>query len=59
MKQIKLLKGTRSHMPDALKLVNELAVFERSPGEVEVTVAEMTNWGFGKNKVFDFYVLRA
>ncbi len=58
MKQIKLLKGTRSHIPDALKLVNELAVFERSPGEVEVTVAEMTNWGFGKNKVFDFYVLK-
>lgn len=58
MNEIKLLKGTRAHIPAALKLVKELAVYERAPKEVEVTVPEMINWGFGKNKVFDFYVLQ-
>ncbi|MCC6370111.1 MAG: GNAT family N-acetyltransferase [Bacteroidia bacterium] len=55
--EIKLRKGLKKDIPGALKLVKELAVFEKAPKEVEVTVEEMTNWGFGKNKLFGFYVL--
>ncbi len=50
-------KGTESDLPQVLELVRELAVFEKAHGEVEVSVDEMRNWGFGKNKLFDFSVL--
>ncbi|WP_317896674.1 GNAT family N-acetyltransferase [Aurantibacillus circumpalustris] len=50
-------KGTENDVPQALNLVKELAVFENAPTEVEVNIQEMTNSGFGKNKLFDFFVL--
>jgi len=50
-------KGTREDIPAVLALVKELAVFEKQPNEVQVTVAEMLDWGFGKKKIFDFFVL--
>ena len=43
-------------MPQVLGLIKELAEYERAPNEVEVTVEEMQNWGFGKEKLFDFFV---
>ncbi len=53
----KIRIGTTNDIPRVLELVKELAVFEKAPNEVEVTVTEMTNWGFGKDKIFDFFVL--
>lgn len=50
-------KGIQNELPRALELVRELAVFEKAPNEVEVTVNEMINWGFGNEKIFDFFVL--
>ncbi|PBQ30393.1 GNAT family N-acetyltransferase [Sphingobacteriaceae bacterium] len=52
-----LRKGTEKDLEAALNLVKELAVFEKAPAEVEVTSTEMRNWGFGPNKLFDFFVL--
>ena len=49
--------GIQSDLPRVLELVKELAIFEKAPTEVEVTVNEMVNWGFGKDKIFDFFVL--
>lgn len=49
--------GNQNDLPHVLDLVKELAVFEKAPNEVEVTVNEMINWGFGKDKIFDFFVL--
>lgn len=49
--------GTEKDLPGALRLVKELAIFENAPNDVEVTETEMMNWGFGKNKLFDFFVL--
>ena len=49
--------GTKSDVTGALELVKELAVFEKAPNEVEVTINEMANWGFGEDKIFDFFVL--
>ncbi len=53
----KIRVGTQNDIPRVLELVRELAIFEKAPSEVEVTVAEMTGWGFGKDKIFDFFVL--
>jgi GNAT superfamily N-acetyltransferase len=49
-------KGTEKDLPQALQLVKELAIFEKAPNEVEVSLDEMINWGFGKDKIFDFFV---
>lgn len=49
--------GTEKDLPSALRLIKELAIFENAPNDVEVTETEMMNWGFGKNKLFDFFVL--
>ena len=55
MTDIKIRKGTETDLSQVLALVKELAVYERAPDEVEVTLAEMQNWGFGKGKIFDFF----
>ncbi len=49
--------GTVNDLPQVLNLINDLAAFENEPYEVEVTIAEMQNWGFGKDKIFDFFVI--
>jgi GNAT superfamily N-acetyltransferase len=49
--------GAQADLPRVLELVKELAVFENAPNEVEVSVNEMINWGFGEDKIFDFFVL--
>lgn len=53
---IEIRIGTKADIPFALNLVKELAVYEKAPNEVEVTVEEMTEWGFGTDKQFDFFV---
>lgn len=50
-------KGTEQDLPKVLALIKELAAFERAPNEVEVTIEEMKGWGFGPQKLFDFFVL--
>ncbi len=50
-------KGIEKDIPKVLELVKELAVFEKAPNEVEVTIEEMLNWGFGKDRIFEFFVL--
>ena len=53
---IQIRKGLESDIPQALNLVKELATYEKAPTEVEVTIEEMLNWGFGENKIFEFFV---
>lgn len=48
--------GVETDIPQALQLVKELATYEKAPNEVEVTIDEMLDWGFGPNKQFDFFV---
>lgn len=50
-------KGTQQDIAQALGLVKELALYEKAPNEVEVTIEEMTEWGFGADKQFDFYIV--
>ena len=42
-----------------LELINELAVFEKAPEEVTVTLEEFVDAGFGPNKVWDAIVAEA
>lgn len=54
--QINIRIGKKQDLPTVLDLIKELAHYEKAPHEVEVTLSEMENWGFGKDKVFDFFV---
>jgi L-amino acid N-acyltransferase YncA len=50
-------KGIKEDLPHILKLINELADYEKASGEVAVTAAEMENWGFGADKLFECFVV--
>lgn len=54
---IGIRKGEEKDLPAVLDLVKELAAYERAPAEVQVTIPEMQNWGFGKDRIFEFFVL--
>lgn len=56
MTDISIRKGIETDLEQVLGLVKELAIYEKAPNEVEVTVQEMQNWGFGKDKLFEFFV---
>lgn len=49
-------KGNINDMPSVLELIRELAVFEKEPEAVEVTVADLERDGFGKNPLFHTFV---
>lgn len=49
-------RGKKEDLTQVLSLVKELAIYEKAPNEVEVTVAQMEEWGFGTDKQFDFFV---
>lgn len=48
--------ATASDMPQVLKLIQELASFEKEEDAVEVTVQELVNDGFGSSKLFHCFV---
>ena len=49
-------KGTVADIPDLLRLIRELAVFERAEHEVSNTPEMMLRDGFGANPVFGSWV---
>ena len=49
-------KGTKQDLPRLRELIVELAVYEKEPNAVEVTIAELEKDGFGENKLFEFFV---
>lgn len=49
-------KAEKSDMPAVLELIHELAIFEKEPDAVEVTVADLENDGFGNNPQFECFV---
>jgi len=44
-------------MPRVLELINELAIFEKEPNAVEVTISDLENDGFGVNPKFTCFVV--
>ena len=49
-------KGTKKDIPALLALITELAIYEKAPNEVVVTKEILLSDGFGKDKIFDFFV---
>jgi GNAT superfamily N-acetyltransferase len=49
-------KGTKEDMPAVLDLIRELAIFEKEPDAVVVTVADLERDGFGKNPLFHTFI---
>lgn len=49
-------KGRQEDLPSILALIKELALYEKAPAEVSVTLSEMEDWGFGDTPIFEFYV---
>jgi GNAT superfamily N-acetyltransferase len=53
---INIRVATKQDCPRLLELVNELALFERAPEEVTVTLPEFEDAGFGTKPVWKAYV---
>ncbi|HLP64301.1 GNAT family N-acetyltransferase [Flavobacterium sp.] len=49
-------KGTPNDMPAVLDLIKELAIFEKEPDAVVVTVDDLIRDGFGENPLFHTFV---
>jgi len=49
-------KGEKKDMKAVLELIRELAVFEKEPDAVEVTLADLERDGFGDNPLFHTFV---
>lgn len=54
--QIVIRLGRPSDIPDVMKLVRELAEYERAPNEVTNTEEMMLRDGFGEHPAFGFYI---
>ena len=54
--EIKIRRAVKEDCPRLLELVNELAVYEKAPQEVTVTLEHFIESGFGKNPVWWAFV---
>lgn len=54
--QINLRVAVKEDCPRLLELINELALFEKAPEEVTVTLEEFVDAGFGKKPVWKTFV---
>jgi ribosomal protein S18 acetylase RimI-like enzyme len=54
--EFKIRKAVSSDCPRLMELIRELAVFEKAPEEVTVTLQHFTEAGFGKNPVWQALV---
>lgn len=57
--QIHIRVGKKKDLPRLLELITELAIYEKEPDAVEVTVSELEKYGFGNSKEFDFFIAEA
>lgn len=53
---IKIRRGTKEDISKARELIIELARYEQAENEVRVTEEQMTEYGFGKDPLFGFFV---
>lgn len=54
--EFSIRKGTKADLPRTLELIRELALYEKAPNEVTVSLADLEEDGFGKNPVYTFWV---
>ena len=53
---MKIRKGTPQDMPDVLALITELAVFEKEPDAVVISVEDLIRDGFSEKPLFHTFV---
>lgn len=53
---MKIREAAKEDMPQVLELIKELAVFEKEPDAVEISVADLEREGFGENPLFTCFV---
>lgn len=53
---MRIREAIQKDMPQVLKLIKELALFENEPNEVEVTVEDLEKEGFGEHPLFTCFV---
>jgi GNAT superfamily N-acetyltransferase len=56
--EIEIRTGIESDLPSVLKLIKELALYEKAPNEVTNTIDKMREDGFGRNPIFGFFVAK-
>ncbi|RYD77628.1 MAG: GNAT family N-acetyltransferase [Sphingobacteriales bacterium] len=56
---IKIRAAVAADCPRILELINELAIYERAPEEVTVTIDHFIDSGFGQNPVWNAFVAEA
>jgi GNAT superfamily N-acetyltransferase len=56
---IKIRRAVKEDCPRLLELVTELAIYEKAPNDVTVTLEHFTESGFGKNPVWWSFVAEA
>ncbi len=54
--EIEIRRAVKEDCPRLLELIKELAVYERAPDDVTVTLEHFTESGFGKNPVWWTFV---
>ena len=53
---MRIRKGTKQDMTAVLELIQELAIFEKEPDAVVVTVADLERDGFEGNPLFETFI---
>ncbi len=53
---MKVREAKKNDMPQVLELIKELAIFEKEPDAVEVTVQDLEREGFGENPLFTCFI---
>lgn len=56
---LQIRKGTPNDMPAVLDLITELAIFEKEPDAVVITVEDLVRDGFSENPLFHTFVAEA
>lgn len=54
--EFKIREGKKEDMPSVLGLINELAIFEKEPDAVEITIEDLINDGFSEQPKFKIFV---
>lgn len=49
-------KAKKEDMAEVFQLITELAIFEKEPDAVQITIADLENDGFGKSPQFECFV---
>ena len=57
--KIIIRKAKKRDLPSVLFLIKELAIYEKAPNEVKVTLKELEKDGFGKKKAYNCFVAEA